>query len=196
MISQGPSVCIFNKEDPQVVFASWLFCQFLLTNETQIAYSQTEGYVPVTSKAQNSAEYRDYISRSGENNELYYDIKIKASQLLMDNTENTFVTPVFNGSADLRSVSGLLIENVTKSTRRKETVDDTYLKDMYQSLISRYNLTAYDSDITTDLGNFDKNITDSPLPTASVILLCSLGGIWIILAVYFVYNWKKTRKSA
>ena len=48
MISQGPSVCVFNKEDPQEVLASWLFSQFLLTKEVQIPYSQTEGYVPVT----------------------------------------------------------------------------------------------------------------------------------------------------
>ena len=54
MISQGPSVCVFNKDDPQEVLASWLFAQYLLTNNVQIAYSQTEGYVPVTSKAQES----------------------------------------------------------------------------------------------------------------------------------------------
>ena len=29
MISQGPSVCVFNKEDPQEVLASWLLAQFL-----------------------------------------------------------------------------------------------------------------------------------------------------------------------
>ena len=33
MISQGPSICIFNKEDPQEVLASWLFTQYLLTNQ-------------------------------------------------------------------------------------------------------------------------------------------------------------------
>ena len=60
MISQGPSVCVFNKRDPQEVLASWLFTQYLLTNEVQIAYSETEGYLPVTSKAHESAEYRDY----------------------------------------------------------------------------------------------------------------------------------------
>ena len=65
MISQGPSICIFNKSDPQEVLASWLFTQYLLTNDVQIAYSQTEGYVPVTSKAQASAEYQDYLSRAG-----------------------------------------------------------------------------------------------------------------------------------
>ena len=48
MISQGPSMCVFNKDDPQEVLASWLFAQFMLTNEVQIAYSQTEGYLPFT----------------------------------------------------------------------------------------------------------------------------------------------------
>ena len=62
MISQGPSICIFNKEDPQEVLASWLFTQFLLTNEVQIPYAQTEGYVPVTSKAQQDPTYQDYLS--------------------------------------------------------------------------------------------------------------------------------------
>ena len=81
MISQGPSVCVFNKKDPQEVLAAWLFTQYLLTNDVQIAYSETEGYVPVTSKAQDSAEYQDYLSRAGEDNDLHYDVKIKASRL-------------------------------------------------------------------------------------------------------------------
>ena len=63
MISQGPSVCVFSKSDPQEVLASWLFAQYLLTNNVQIAYSQTEGYIPVTSKAQESPAYQDYLSR-------------------------------------------------------------------------------------------------------------------------------------
>ena len=74
MISQGPSMCIFNKEDEGEVLASWLFAQYMLTNEVQIAYSGTEGYVPVTLKAQQSEEYLDYLSREGEDNEHYYDI--------------------------------------------------------------------------------------------------------------------------
>ncbi|MBQ8653885.1 MAG: extracellular solute-binding protein, partial [Clostridia bacterium] len=66
MISQGPSICVFNKRDPGEVVASWLFAQFLLTNDVQIEYSTTEGYVPVTTRAQQSDEYLDYLSRRGE----------------------------------------------------------------------------------------------------------------------------------
>ncbi|MBO4358427.1 MAG: extracellular solute-binding protein, partial [Erysipelotrichaceae bacterium] len=99
MISQGPSVCVFNKEDPQHVLASWLFAQFLLTNDVQTAYSKTEGYVPVTTKARNTPEYREYLELAGTDGNEHYIVKMDASKLLLDNTDNTFTTPVFAGSA-------------------------------------------------------------------------------------------------
>ncbi len=136
MISQGPSVCIFNKHDSQEVLASWLFVQYLLTNEVQIAYAQTEGYIPVTEKALESAEYLDYMSRAGEDNELYYDVKIEASQLFIDNIDNTFVTPVFAGSADLRNAAGQLIEETVKRRMSPEndTVDDEFLEQIFDKV--------------------------------------------------------------
>ena len=78
MISQGPSICIFNKKDSQEVLASWLFAQFLLTDEVQTAYAKTEGYIPVTGKARESAEYQDYLSRAGEDNEEHYEVKVNS----------------------------------------------------------------------------------------------------------------------
>jgi len=180
MISQGPSVCVFNKEDSQEVLASWLFTQYLLTNDVQIAYSQTEGYLPVTSKAQESAEYQDYIARIGEDNELYYDVKLKASKLLMDNIDNTFVTPVFNGSASLRDAAGQMIENVAKSTRRKETVDDIYISSLYDNMNSLHHLDQKSSVATSgkrELG---------ALPVTSVILLSSIAVSWILIGLYLV----------
>ena len=61
MISQGPSICIFNKKDSQEVLASWLFAQYLLNEETQMAYSKTEGYIPVIKSALNNSEYQKYL---------------------------------------------------------------------------------------------------------------------------------------
>jgi multiple sugar transport system substrate-binding protein len=189
MISQGPSVCVFNKADPQEVLASWLFVQYLLTNEVQIAYSQTEGYVPVTTKALESAEYQDYLSRGGEDNDFYYPVKLLASQLLLDNVENTFVTSVFNGSASLRNAAGQLIENVTKSIRRKETVDEAYFDKLYGEVISLYRLDSLGAESAggkTDLG---------PLPQTAVILLGALGTAWVLIALYFLRTEiKKSRK--
>ena len=189
MISQGPSVCMFNKGDPQEVLASWLFMQYLLTNDVQIAYSGTEGYVPVTSKAQSSGEYQDYLSRSGEDNDHYYSIKLDAAKLLLDHTDDTFVTPVFNGSASLRSAAGQLIENVTKSVRRSETVDDAYMETLYADITSLYRLDSVGTSVSTgkaDLG---------PLPPAAAALLSVLGITWAgILAYCGRELWKKRKK--
>ncbi len=189
MISQGPSVCIFNKEDPQEVLASWLFTQYLLTNEVQIAYAGTEGYVPVTSKAQDSAEYQDYLSRSGEDDEHYYNIKIEASQLLLDNVEHTFTTAVFNGSASLRDAAGQLIENTTKSIRRKETVDEAYMNKLFDDVNSLYRLDQISGrgavDVEADLG---------PLPTESVILLAVLVLAWLLMGLYVLWNHRKQKR--
>lgn len=178
MISQGPSICIFNKADSGEVLASWLFAQYLLTNDVQIAYSQTEGYVPVTTKAQNSDVYLDYLDKSGTDNNLHYDVKIKATKLLLTNMENTFVTPVFNGSASLRDASGQLIENVTKSIKRKETVDDTYINNLYRDITSLYRLGEA---TTSAYGKKDLG----PLPTTSIILLAVLVVTWILIFIYF-----------
>ncbi len=180
MISQGPSVCIFNKENPGEVIASWLFVQYLLTNDVQIAYSQTEGYVPVTDKAKNSSEYIDYLSRAGEDNELYYDIKLNATKLLIENTDNTFVTPVFNCSASLRSAAGQLIENVTKSVKRGETIDDEYIEKLYSDITTLYRL---------------ENVTTTGLPTASVVLLVTIAIVWFVIIMYVLYQSYKSRKN-
>ena len=185
MISQGPSMCLFNKEDPQEVLASWLFAQYMLTNDVQIAYSQTEGYCPVTSKAQQSDAYQDYLSRAGENNDLYYDVKISATKLLLENTENTFVTPVFNGSASLRDAAGQLIENVTKSIRRKQTVDEAYMEKLYTDVASLYRLDQISAG-RSDLG---------PLPGESVALLVTLAAVWVCMGAYLLFSKMKSKKT-
>ena len=189
MISQGPSMCVFQKEDPQEVLASWLFAQYMLTNEVQIAYSQTEGYAPVTTKAQNSEEYRDYLNRSGQDNDLYYDVKLKATKLLLDNTENTFVTPVFNGSASLRNAAGQLIENVNKAVRRKQEINEDYMATLYEEVSALYRL--------DQISGSEGRITFGAMPKASKILLASLAFCWIGMGIYVLNdrrkrnNWKK-----
>ncbi len=185
MISQGPSLCVFNKADPQEVLASWLFAQFLLTNDVQIAYSQTEGYVPVTTKAQESSEYQDYLARKGEDNGLHYAIKLDAAQFLMANTENTFVTPVFNGSASLRNAAGQLIEDVNKSVRRKQTVDDKYLEELFQEVSALYRL--------DQTGGMDGKAPLGPMPTASKALLAGLVVCWALMGIYVMAEKRKKK---
>lgn len=187
MISQGPSVCLFNKADEQEVLASWLFTQFLLTDDVQIAYAQTEGYVPVTSKAQQSEAYQDYLARAGEDNDLHYSVKLDATRLLLENTQNTFVTPVFNGSASLRSAAGQMIEEVTKAVRRKKTVDEEFLQKLQQDMISLYHLDEIESGgARNDLGS---------LPSSAVWLLAVLAIAWVCIGLAALTEWKKKRKN-
>lgn len=180
MISQGPSVCVFNKDDPEEVLASWLFTQYLLTNDVQIAYSETEGYVPVTAKAQNSEEYKNYLDACGSDDDAHYDVKIKAAKLLLDNTGHTFVTPVFNGSASLRTAAGQMIEEVVTSVRRNVKVDDEYYETLYNDMVVRYKLTS---------------VMPTELQTESIVMLCALGGVWACLGVYFIVTFVKKKKA-
>lgn len=184
MISQGPSVCIFNKEDPGEVLASWLFTQFLLTNEVQIPYAQTEGYVPVTSKAQTSNEYTDYLSRGGEDNDLYYDVKIKATKLLIENTDNTFITPVFNGSMSLRNAAGqMIVKSCKDAALSNKTITSSYVYTLYPEMTALYHLNL---GTANELGE---------MPTASIVLISVIATIDTALIVLFTINKFKRKRN-
>lgn len=135
MISQGPSICLFNKKDSQEVLASWLFMQYLLTNDTQISYAQTEGYLPVTSTAVNSKLFQDYMADESE-----YDVKRAATRLIIDHIDHTFITPVFNGSSLCRSASGYLIEAMFNTSFR----DKNSVEKLFSTVNTRYNLSTYE----------------------------------------------------
>ncbi|MDE6655845.1 MAG: extracellular solute-binding protein [Anaeroplasmataceae bacterium] len=136
MISQGPSMCLFYKEDPQEVLASWLFMQYLLTNQTQIAFAKTEGYLPVTIPAVESEDFQAYLV-----NEEEYDVKRAATQLIIDQMDHTFVTPVFNGSSLCRSASGYLIEAMFNAKYQ----DKKGVKELYSLVNTRYKLSTYET---------------------------------------------------
>ncbi len=201
MISQGPSICVFNKDNSQEVLASWLFAQYLLSNEVQLGYAETEGYLPVTLKAQQSAEYQEYLGRKGENNQEYYDIKIEASELLMKNTANTFVTPVFNGSASLRSAAGQLIENVCKSARRKEAWSDAYIQKQFADVSSLYRLDQIkvtDEEPENGDGEAEKEPVKTgwnDLPGISRALLITVPAVWIVIGILSAIQSRKEKQK-
>lgn len=189
MISQGPSITIFNKDNPQEVLASWLFAQYLLSNDVQLGYSKTEGYLPVTTKALESDEYKDYISRAGEDNNEHYQVKIDSAKLLMDHLNDTFTTPVFNGSASLRNAAGELVESVVKSTRRGETIDEQYFEDLYKKVNTLYRL-----DQLSQASGSAKSL--GAMPASSIWLLGILGVTWIGIAAFYIKDWLEKRRSS
>ncbi len=190
MISQGPSVCIFNKRDPETVLYSWLFAQFLLTDSVQIAYAETEGYVPVTEGARGNPLYLDYLSRAGEDNARYYDVKLEATALLLKNTDNTFVTPVRSGSAALRNAAGALIENVVRDARTGAagSLSDHYLAEQFAKVKVLYRLG--ESELSAG-----RRENLGPLPSGSVVFLISLGAVWSAMAAAAALHHLKKRKQ-
>ncbi len=175
MISQGPSICIFNKKDANEVLASWLFAQYLITTETQVNYAKTEGYIPVTNSAINSNEYQEYLSNPISDDKNFYDVKIYASKIVIDNIDNTFITPVFNGSSLVRSASGSLIEDVFKN---KFKPTNEYIDSLYEEMSTLYKVEA------KELGE---------LPTEIVIMFICLGIIWIGIACFYGYRYFKKK---
>lgn len=106
VISQGPSVCIFAKENPQEVIASWLFVKFLTTSvEFQAEYSMASGYVPVLKSVKNNEVYKEFMaSADGGAN-----IAASTAKICMDQESAYYVSPAFNGSSAARDEVGNLL---------------------------------------------------------------------------------------
>jgi len=101
----------------------------------------------------------------------------------MDHTDETFVTPVFNGSASLRDAAGYLIEDVSKGARRKKEIDDSYLKDLFENTRKLYHLDQIQvkgSDENTDTKDL------GPFPATAVGLLALLGIAWALIILYLI----------
>ena len=143
----------------------------------------------MTSKAQESEEYRAYLKACGED-EAHYEVKIKAADLLLTHMEDTFVTPVFNGSASLRDAAGQMIETTVKSVRRKQTVDDTYMEKLYADMSSLYRLDQIERQNGMSSGRADLG----KLPRTAVILLASLAGAWILILLYVTADLLRKKK--
>lgn len=164
----------------------WLlgfFAQYLLSNDIQISYSETEGYIPVTTKAIDDPSYQDYLSKGGEDNLEHYSIKIDVVKLLIDNIDNTFTTSVFNGSASLRNAAGQLIEETVKGARRGKDVDGDFIDQLFEDVRSLYRLDQI-GNLSTDLG---------PLPTGSKVLLITLAVVWLGIGAYCLKEKNKNR---
>jgi multiple sugar transport system substrate-binding protein len=111
-----------------------------------------------------------------------------------------------------------MIENVAKSVRRKETVDDAYMRQLEKDITSLYRLDRLTVDTSGDTANSGA-VTDSKtnssssntqtasgessggassdnLPAASKALLIILCLVWILLAAYGICMFiKKSKKN-
>ena len=106
VISQGPSVCIFQKSNPQEVIASWLFVKFLTTTvEFQAEFSMASGYVPVLKSVANHPVYADFIANAngGDN------VAALSAKVCLAQESYYYTSPAFNGSSTARDQVGALL---------------------------------------------------------------------------------------
>ena len=100
VISQGPSLCIFAKDNPQEVIASWLFVKFLTTNvEFQAEFAMASGYVPVLKSVADNEVYANFIANAdgGKN------IAALSAKVCLEQESAYYTSPAFNGSSEARS---------------------------------------------------------------------------------------------
>jgi multiple sugar transport system substrate-binding protein len=113
VISQGPSLCIFNKADPQEVIASWLFVEFLTTTPAfQADFSMTSGYVPVIKSAAEDAIYKSDFLELADGGDYIQALSVKVG---LQQEAAYYTSPAFNGSSVARDQVGLLMQQCLSS---------------------------------------------------------------------------------
>lgn len=106
VISQGPSVCIFKKDNAQEVVASWLFVKFLTTSvDFQAEFSMASGYVPVLKSVADNAAYAEFISQADGGKY----ISALSAKVCLEQEEYYYTSPAFNGSSTARDQVGTLL---------------------------------------------------------------------------------------
>ena len=106
VISQGPSLCIFDGNAEEVK-ASWLFVKFLTTNVGfQADFSIASGYVPVIKSVENDEIYSEFLGNAdGGDNIAALSVKV-----CLEQEEAYYVSPAFNGSSVARDQVGALMQ--------------------------------------------------------------------------------------
>ena len=131
-ISQGPSICMLKKDNPQESIASWLFLKYLTTNiEAQTSFAKASGYIPASQLAQQSEAYQAYLKgANGKTNEGITALSAKAA---VDQTNMYFASPTFVGSSYARDAAGAVMVDVLS----KGVSPEDALKNAVASCVSK-----------------------------------------------------------
>ena len=113
VISQGPSLCIFQKANPQEVIASWLFVKFLTTTvEFQAEFALASGYVPVLKSVSQHPVYAAELEKANGGD----FITSLAAKVCLEQADYYYTSPAFVGSSVARTQVGSLIANCLTMT--------------------------------------------------------------------------------
>ncbi len=127
VISQGPSLCIFNGASEQETIASWLFVKYLTTCvEFQAEFGMTSGYVPVIESVSEHPAYAAFIENAngGDN------IAALSAKVCLEQKDAYYVSPAFNGSSEARDQVGALLQKCmteyAKATDKDKMIADAF----------------------------------------------------------------------
>ena len=125
VISQGPSLCMFQSENPQETVATWLFMKYLTTNvEFQAEFSITTGYLPVLKSVAQNEVYAAHLAQADGGD---YVTGLSA-KVCMDQADCYYTSPAFVGSSDARDAVGLLLQSalVDPNSDTKAVLDKVF----------------------------------------------------------------------
>ena len=120
VISQGPSLCIFQDSNPQEVVASWLFMKYLTTTvDFQAEFSMVSGYVPVLKSVGDNEIYKEEFLDKADGGDY---IAALSAKVCLEQEESYYTSPAFNGSSVAREEVGFLVSKVI-STKTETPYD-------------------------------------------------------------------------
>ena len=147
-ISQGPNICLFNKENPQEVVATWLFAKYLLTNHAfQFEYTQKGGYVPPIKSlsdetlADSDPAVKKYIQNM-KNANVFDNVSYLSQKLCLGLNETGtkytkfFTSPAFPGSSTARDQVGELLVAIIKEESSKVPDVKAFIKQQFNKAIN------------------------------------------------------------
>ena len=136
VISQGPSVCIFAKDNVQEVIASWLFIKFLTTSiDFQAEFSAVSGYVPVIKSVNQNSNYAKFLASADG----YDYIAALSAKVCLEQESAYFTSPAFSGSSTARDQVGTLLSSCISQKWSESEVDEK----IHQAFLSALQECAY-----------------------------------------------------
>lgn len=114
VISQGPSLTIFNHGDSQKIIASWLFMKYFTTNvQFQAEWGIQSGYVPVINSVNENETYKEHLAKADDpSTDLKARVTAQAAKLCLQQTSYYYTSPAFVGSSTARTQVGNLLTQV------------------------------------------------------------------------------------
>ena len=126
VISQGPSLCIFEKANPQEVVASWLFVKYLTTTvEFQAEFGMASGYVPVIKSVAENEVYSEFLA-SADGGDY---VTALSAKVCLEQEDAYYTSPAFNGSSTARDQVGALLPKCLTLT------DDNQIRKAFQEAL-------------------------------------------------------------